>query len=183
EAAKYARLRLNAVTATRDAIWLAGVVSAMRIQQTQRGRMMIITLDDGTAKLDVSLFDQMIDERRKSIVQDDFLMVFGRVSEDKFSGGFRVSADEVLNLGEARCHFADHLHFTLSGVHKAQALKALFAKHLSQNGLFVKADYANTHGKCVVDFGTQWRVMPTDACIQAFKTTFPDTQIIYPHRG
>ncbi len=183
EAAKYIRMRLSAVTATRDAVWLAGVVAATRIQQTQRGRMMIITLDDGTAKLDVTLFDQMIDERRQSIEQDDFLMVFGRVSEDKFSGGFRVSAEEVLNLGEARCHFADHLHFTLSGGHKTQDIKALFAKHVSQNGLQVKADYANAHGRCLVDFGSSWRVMPTDTCIQAFKAAFPDAQLTYPQRG
>lgn len=177
EAKRYARSRLNALKSSRDSQWLAGVVAGSRIQQTQRGRLMIVTLDDGTAKIEVSLFDEMIEERRQVIVQDEFLMVFGRVSEDRFSGGLRVTAEEVLNLEEARCHFGDHIHFSLPEKYPVESIKELFTPYLGKEGLAVKAGYTTSQGQCQIVFSDAWRVRPTDECLKAFKGVFPDTEI------
>ncbi|MBS7327954.1 MAG: DNA polymerase III subunit alpha [Oxalobacter sp.] len=179
EAKLYARSRLNALKSSRDSQWLAGVVAGSRIQQTQRGRLMVVTLDDGTAKIEVSLFDEMIEERRQVIVQDEFLMVFGRVSEDRFSGGLRVTAEEVLNLEEARCHFGDYIRFSLPERYPVESIRGLFTPYLSQDGLAVKADYTTSQGQCQIAFSDAWRVRPTDECLKAFKDVFPDTEIKY----
>ena len=37
---------------------LAGIVSGVRIQQTRRGRMAIVTLDDGSAQLEMTVFNE-----------------------------------------------------------------------------------------------------------------------------
>ena len=179
EAKLYARSRLNVLKSSRDSQWLAGVVAGSRIQQTQRGRLMVVTLDDGTAKIEVSLFDEMVEERRQVIVQDEFLMVFGRVSEDRFSGGLRVTAEELLNLEEARCHFGDYIHFSLPEKYPVGPIKELFTPYLSQEGLAVKADYTTSQGQCQIAFSDAWRVRPTDECLKAFKDVFPDTEIKY----
>ncbi len=175
----YSRLRLNTLKASRDSQWLAGVVAGSRIQQTQRGRLMVVTLDDGTAKVEVSLFDELIDACRSSIVQDEYLLVFGRVSEDRFSGGLRVTAEEVLNLEAARCQFGNCLHFSLPEEHDIESLKALIMPYRGEKGLPIKVDYANQHGQCQVIFNDTWRVKPTEGCLKAVKGAFPDTEIKY----
>ncbi len=179
ESRHYTRSRLKNLKASRDAQWLAGVVAGSRIQQTQRGRLMVVTLDDGTAKIDVSLFDDLIEERRSSVVQDEFLLVFGRVSEDKFSGGLRVTAEEVLNLEESRCQFGKFLHFSLPEGHAVEAIKALFTPYLGEKGLQVRADYATRQGQCQIVFSDAWRLRPTDDCLNAVKGVFPDAEIKY----
>jgi len=179
ESRHYTRSRLKNLKASRDTQWLAGVVAGSRIQQTQRGRLMVVTLDDGTAKIDVSLFDDLIEERRSSVVQDEFLLVFGRVSEDKFSGGLRVTAEEVLNLEESRCQFGKFLHFSLPEGHAVEAIKALFTPYLGEKGLQVRADYATRQGQCQIVFSDTWRLRPTDDCLNAVKGVFPDAEIKY----
>lgn len=181
EAKRYVRTHLNALKASRDSQWLAGVVAGSRIQQTQRGRLMVVSLDDGTAKVEVSLFDEMIEKCRHAIVQDEFLMVFGRVSEDRFSGGLRVTAEDVLNLEETRCHFGDHICFSLPEGYGADAIKELFTPYLGgkEKGLPVKADYITQQGQCQIAFGDAWRIRPTDECLKAFKNVFPDAEIKY----
>ena len=177
EVKHHIRVRIDGLKSSRDAQWVAGVVAGARIQQTQRGRIMIVTLDDGSAKIDISLYDSMIEERRDVIVQDDFLMAFGRVSEDRFSGGLRMTAEEVLNLEESRRQFGDSIQFTLPQKFSFETMKELLSPYLGESGLMLKADYRTSDGTCQIAFGDKWRVKPTEECMLAFKSVFPDSRI------
>ncbi len=43
---------------------LAGIVAGLRIQQTRRGRMAIVTLDDGSAQVELTLFNEIYEANR-----------------------------------------------------------------------------------------------------------------------
>lgn len=86
---------LNHVTPSRDVQWLAGTIAAIRPQMTRRGKMLIATIDDGTAQLDVMIFNEMYEANRTRFKEDALLVLCGKVAVDEYSGGFRVSVDDV----------------------------------------------------------------------------------------
>ncbi len=176
EAKQYTKTSLKGLQVSRDAQWIVGVVSDYRIQTLRRGgRIMLVSLEDGTAKIEVSLYDEMIESRQHVIVQDEFLAVFAKVSESQ--QGPRVTALEVLNLEETRQQFGDYIQFTLPEAYSLDKIKTLLMPYRSEEGMPVKADYISSKGICQIAFDDKWRIRPTEECLLNFKETFPDAHI------
>jgi DNA polymerase-3 subunit alpha len=72
---------------------LAGIVAGLRIQQTRRGRMAIVTLDDGSAQVELTVFNEIYEASRPWIREDELLVVRGKASLDEYSGNVRVSGE------------------------------------------------------------------------------------------
>ncbi|MEO6422537.1 MAG: DNA polymerase III subunit alpha, partial [Candidatus Nitrotoga sp.] len=85
---------------------LAGIVSAVRIQQTRRGRMAIVTLDDGSAQLEMMVFNEVFEANRLWIREDELIVVRGKASLDEYSGNMRVNGEELFDFASARSTFA-----------------------------------------------------------------------------
>ena len=88
--------------ARRRRVWIAGVVFSARVQMTRRGRMMVVMLDDGTAQVEISVFNELFEKHRDKLKEDALLVVQGKVQRDDFTGGLRVSAEELLDLAGLR---------------------------------------------------------------------------------
>ena len=82
------------------------VVSAARVQMTRRGRMMVVMLDDGSAQLEISVFNELFEKHRDKLKEDRLLVVQGKVQRDDFINGLRVTADDLLDLAALRARFA-----------------------------------------------------------------------------
>jgi len=93
---------------------LAGIVSGVRIQQTRRGRMAIVTLDDGTAQVEMTVFNEEYERSRPWLREDEMLVVRGKASLDEYSGNMRVSAEELFDIASARSTFANCLELCVS---------------------------------------------------------------------
>ena len=93
---------------------LGGIVNGVRILQTRRGKMAVVTLDDGSAPMDVTVFSDLYDLNRPWIKDDELLVVRGKASYDEYSGGMRVTAEEVFDFASARAIFAKRLDITCS---------------------------------------------------------------------
>ena len=87
----------------------AGLVLGIRQRDGHGGRMLIVTLDDGTGRVEAVLRGELIDRAADTVQRDEPLVVEGEVSFDDFSGGHRVRAREVMDLGAARDRFARRL--------------------------------------------------------------------------
>ena len=80
---------------------------------TRRGRMMVVMLDDGTAQVEISVFNELFEKHRDKLKEDALLVVAGKVQDDEFSGGLRVLAEELLDLETLRDRYrraAQDLH-------------------------------------------------------------------------
>ena len=65
-----------------------GLVVSSRVIMTQRGkRMGLLTLSDKTAKIDVTVFSEILDNSVGLLQKDTILIVDGELGEDKYSGG------------------------------------------------------------------------------------------------
>src|SRR5690554_1363837 len=93
EVRRFAPTPLARLSPSRDQQWFAGVLGAMRPVMTRRGRMLYAVLDDGSAQIEVAVFNELYEQHRARLREDQLIIIHGKVSNDDYSGGLRISAD------------------------------------------------------------------------------------------
>jgi DNA polymerase-3 subunit alpha len=169
-----ASTRLNAISipAPEEGIrqtLLAGVVDSARIQKTNNGRMMIVTISDGYGSEEVVLYDEFIDQFR-DLVKEDRIVVFEakirsyrRGSEtNEASIVSRIAAENVFSLAAVRERFGKTLKLRMGQSADATQLKQILTRY--RNGVIpVTVMYQGPSGEAEIDLGEEWRVTPEDA--------------------
>jgi len=164
ELSRFVKRGLGQIEPQKDTQLLAGVVLATRTQMTRRGKMAIVTLDDGAAQIELTVFNELWDAERNKIREDELLLVEGRVQKDDYSGGLRISADRLLTLGEARGRYARLLQLSLNGGSRAETagrLQTLLAPYRS-GGCPVRLCYRNADAAAELMLPESWRVRLDD---------------------
>ncbi len=162
EVRQFVKTTLAKLDPSRDLRLLGGVISASRTQMTQRGRILIVTLDDGTATVDVTVYSELADQYKNIFKEDEFLAVLGKVSEDRFSGGLRITAEKVMDIGRARVQFSQGLRITLNAETDISKLTDILKPHINQEGCPVLIRYQNQEASAELYLADQWRVNPDD---------------------
>ncbi len=181
ELAPFVRRSLAQIEAQRDLVLLAGIVVSTRTQMTRRGKMAIVMIDDATAQVEVSVFNELFEAERAKIKEDELLLVEGKVMRDDFSGGLRVVADSLLSLGEARGRFAKMLQLSMNGGSNAEKLRGLLAPY--RNGKCpVCLSYRNGEAEVELGLPDAWRVRLDDSLLAALHEwlTPNNVKVIYP---
>ncbi|MCO6440398.1 MAG: DNA polymerase III subunit alpha [Nitrococcus mobilis] len=149
---------------------VAGLVVALRARPTQNGgRMGFITLDDRTGRMDVIVFPEAYKRFQHRLVKDQLLVVEGALGYDEFTDGFRVVAERVLDIGEARETYARCL---VLGVTAAQArggfIPALreVLEPFRQGRCPVWLEYQGRGAWVTLRLGSAWSVRPTDELLE-----------------
>ncbi|HSI43546.1 MAG TPA: DNA polymerase III subunit alpha [Methylotenera sp.] len=142
---------------------LAGIVTGVRVRMTQRGKMAIVTLDDGTTRIEVVVGNELLNQHPQLLKDDQLIIVEGRVSNDEFSGGIRVNARKLHDLSSLRNSKASFLKISCNGQSDAVKLKALLKPYLKQvsdeqRGCAVKVEYHNKTSRVELMLGNDWRV-------------------------
>jgi len=167
ELSGFIKNRLNQLQASRDPQWLAGIIVSVRTQMSRRGKMAIVLLDDGTTPLEVVVFSETYDAHRDWIKEDELLVVEGKVSEDAYSGGLRVTAERVYDLTHARGRFARELRLSCNGQSNGAKLKEILSPYVSADGgCPVTVVYHNGKAACNVRLGAGWQVQLNDRLIE-----------------
>jgi DNA polymerase III subunit alpha len=166
ELARFPRVPL-AKLSPGERVWMAGVVVAARTQMTRRGRMMVVMLDDGTAQVEISVFNELFEKHREKLKEDSLLVVAGKVQSDEFSGGLRVSAEELMDLETLRNRYASLLRLSMNGLADAKRLQQVLGPYRATgNGSCqVLVEYENGKAMCSVALGDSWRVRPDNQLI------------------
>jgi DNA polymerase-3 subunit alpha len=158
---------------------VAGIITSSRMLMGQRGRMMIATIDDGTAAVELTLYSEVYEPNRSWLKEDELLIAKVNVSPDKFSGGLRVVAENVMDIVGARLRFARNVHLNLDTGVDLKVLRAQINPFLiklatdtqTKNGATVKglpltAAVVAKGGACLVQFPEDLRLYPDDNCIR-----------------
>jgi len=165
ELAGFPRTPVNKLSTAGDRAWIAGVVATARIQMTRRGRMMMVLLDDGSAQIEISVFNEFFEKHCEKLKEDRLLVVQGKVQHDDFTGGLRVSAEDLLDLAALRERFASGLHLAMNGQADAKRLKEALAPYRAERGCPVLVHWENAGASCDVALGEAWRVRPDERLI------------------
>ncbi|WP_226929398.1 DNA polymerase III subunit alpha [Janthinobacterium aquaticum] len=161
EARRFARTKLSELTPSREPRMMAGVITGVRTQMTQRGKILIVTLDDKTGTVEVTVYNELFDANKKIFKEDEFLAVVGKVSEDRFSGGLRITAESAFDIIAARVQYGRQLGLVLP-VTDVRRIREVLLPHRAETGLIIAAKVAPQGVPCVLQFGEQWRVAPSD---------------------
>ncbi|NWG31786.1 MAG: DNA polymerase III subunit alpha [Rhodocyclaceae bacterium] len=166
EVAAFAPRRLAELQPAREPQLIAGIVVGVRTQMSRRGKMAIVLLDDASAQVEVSVFNELWEASRAKIKEDELLVVDGKVSRDDFSGGLRVVADSLLTLAEARGRYARLLRLSLNGQtdrDTAGRLRTLLAPYRAQEAACpVRLRYRNREAEAELALPADWRVRLDD---------------------
>jgi DNA polymerase-3 subunit alpha len=165
ELASFVKRRLGQLEPQREPVLLAGVVMSTRTQMTRRGKMAVVVLDDGTTQLEVTVFNELWEAERAKIREDELLLVEGKVQDDAYSGGLRITADKLYTLAEARGRYARSLRLTMNGGSDAKRLQALLTPF--RNGPCpVRLSYRNGDAVAELPLPESWRVRLDDDLIK-----------------
>jgi DNA polymerase-3 subunit alpha len=163
-----------------DAQLLAGVVTQIRTVMTRRGKMIILELDDGSARIEVTLFQELMDQHRDILKPDELLVIAGRVREDRFSGGVRINAERIMSLADLRRSYGRGLKLSMNGQADTKKLMELLGPY--RNGPCpVTIEYDNGQARCTLSMPDTWRVTPRDELLAALSDWLSPTgaEIVY----
>ncbi len=131
EVRRFARMKLGELKEGRDKL-VAGVIASLRTQMTQRGKMIIALLDDGTGQCEITVFNEQFDANRGLFKEDELLIVQGQARNDAFTGGIRFTADTVMDLERARSRYAQAVRMRMNGNADAGALRRVLEPHVAK---------------------------------------------------
>jgi DNA polymerase-3 subunit alpha len=154
----------------------AGIIHGVRTQQTRRGRMAVVVLDDNSAQVETVVFSELFEASRDILKEDQLLIVEGKVSHDEFSGGLRVSADKLYDLTAARNHYARAMRLTCNGQSNAKKLMEMLAPY-RPGTCPVSIIYRNNVASCVVELGDNWRVNLNEDLLQSLSTWLDEDNV------
>lgn len=147
-------------------VWLAGVIAAVRVQMTRRGKMVVLTLDDGTAQAEITVFNELFERHRDKLKEDALLVAICKVQTPRDeSFGLRVSAEDLLDLATLRSRYAHSLRLDINGQADAKKLKDFLAPFKANGngsgaGCPVVVHYHNGEAEVDVALSADWRVRP-----------------------
>ncbi len=159
---------------------LAGIVAGLRIQQTRRGRMAIVALDDGSAQTELTVFNEIYEANRLWIREDELLVVRGKASLDEYSGNVRVSGEELFDFASARSNFAQQLVLCCDGKISVAQLKKLFMPY-HDGKCPVTIHYCNHNASCQLRLGEEWQVTLHDDLLHGLREALQpeNVKVIY----
>ncbi|SFU61402.1 DNA polymerase III subunit alpha [Nitrosospira multiformis] len=200
----FVRTRLDRLVPQREPQLLAGIVYAIRIQVTRRGRMGVIVLDDGSGQVELVAYSELFESARSWLKEDQLVVAEARVSnrmgDDEYGNGLRITADVLYDLDSARSRYARRVEVHCNGSSSATRLKELLApyrldvgsvgtkKGSSGNSSDVNAEvcpvrivYRNQNAGCELELGDAWRIRLRESALQSLAAHFKmeNVRIVY----
>ncbi len=197
ETSHFIRQSLSKVTEGKDQL-ITGIITSARMLTGQRGRMMIATIDDGSAALEVTLYSEVYEPNRSWLKEDELLVAKVNVTPDKFSGGMRIVSEAVMDITGARMRFARNVHVCIDNAIDIKMLRSQINPYLMANrvrdpklgasapaapgsnegmkGLMLTAAVTTSGGACLMQFPEELRIYPDDACLHGLNQILASKQ-------
>ncbi|WP_090139378.1 DNA polymerase III subunit alpha [Limnohabitans sp. DM1] len=182
EVRQFARRKIDDLIDSRESMVLAGIVSDLRIINGQRGKVAIFKLDDKSGVMEATADEGLINSAKHLLKDDELIIVTAKMQADRFSGGFRLKMEQIMDLGQARCRYGKFLRVTVNG--RAPDVARLVKEFPAQReeteqgelvrGLPVRLTLerrSDTVGaRAELALGEQARFFPSDAALASWMT-------------
>lgn len=162
---------------------IAGWVLSIRSLWTKRGdRMAVVNLEDGSGRLEVTLFSDTFAKYREKLNKDKLLIIEGEIQRDEYTGNTRVLGKKILDITEARESHAKNLTIRLSKptinpslLNDLQKLMINFCPGLCPTRIAYHHPELNT--EVFLSLGNSWSVKPADDLLKALRENFGEDSI------
>ncbi len=159
---------------------IAGFIQQIRVVMTKRGdRMAIIQLMDKTGSIDIAVFSNIFAEKRAVLQKDQLVVIVGDVSEDEFSGGLKMRAEEVMSLDEYRgdrvkslfIELRTHVNFEMS------SFKVALKNHAGSVPIVLQ--FQDQQGSAKWVCAKSWNVKPTESLLNELREIMPQQLVMF----
>ncbi|WP_016836708.1 DNA polymerase III subunit alpha [Herbaspirillum lusitanum] len=178
EVRQFVRTKISSLEPSRDPRSLAGIITGIRVQMTQRGKLLIVSLDDGSGTVDVTVYGELAEPNKAFFKEDELLIVQGKVSEDRFNGGLRISAEKVMDIGAARIQYGQRVVVSLNKSVDPVHLRDTLSSYRQPQGLPFVMKYVQSGVGCEVMLGDAWRVVPSDGLQVSLRESFGQEAVV-----
>jgi DNA polymerase-3 subunit alpha len=150
----------------------------------KRGPRTIVTLDDGTGWLEVTLFDDVFQQFRDLIAKNSLVIIDGMLRFDEFSDGWRLSAKRIKALEKAREEQARRLVLRWpAGAEPGHCSNRLaeILKPWRGGQCAITVEYRGAGGAGALTLGADWNVKPTRELIEQLESFVGDAglRVVY----
>lgn len=156
--------------------WVAGLLLESRVVHTKRGdRLCIITIDDRSARIEATLFPDVVAQSESALITDSVVAVYGQVEQDDFSGGLRIRASKLLPIHELRAQHFQWLSLCVSQGEFGPEQLAVLRDSLSGavgGTCGVKVRLTTPRYRAEFELGDQWRVELKDDLLAELRYRF-----------
>lgn len=174
----FIKTSLSRLSPRKELQLLAGFVTAIRTKVGNRGKMAFVQIEDLSAKVEVSVFSETFEANRSRLREDQVLVIEGKVSNDDFNGGLRITADKIYELGEARSLYARSLQVSMNGNADPARFAGLLEPYRSEDaGCPVRVLYSNDRARGELMLPKHWGVRLDDGLIASLKEWLGDKAV------
>ena len=163
---------------------IAGCLMQFNVRQGRRGRFAFATLDDGSGKIEVSVWADVFEKYRHLLKKGQVLVVEGMIEKDEYSDSQRhkMIAEKILTFDEARYEFVKSIKIDIEDTSDTkdivQSLKELAN---SNEGNSVMLSYTGNSAKADIILPSNYSVRLDDISIRALDKRFgaENVQFVY----
>ena len=166
--------RVSNLRVSRNRQSLGGLVIGTRTIKTKRGdTMCVLTLDDRSGRIEVTLFADAYNAARDIITKDAVLVVSGQVEHDDYNNALRVRGESVQTLYQVRLEKIKSLQIDVGNEKSlpkdvVDRIKHSMSPYVGGNcPVHLKFQQNGFAGDFV--FGDQWKLEPRDELIHELK--------------
>jgi DNA polymerase-3 subunit alpha len=157
---------------------MAGIVTDARSVNGQRGKVLIFKLDDGSEAIEAVVNDELIANQRELMVEDQLVIVQGKLQQDRFSGGVRLNVLQVWDLAAARARYGRYISVDINGSTPpvADVLRLWPARRVAtdqgelRQGLAIRLRVRRSTVTADIELGDEARFWPCDEALGRWRS-------------
>ena len=151
---------------------LGGLIDAIQIRHSRRGRFANIILDDKTGRLELSVFHEVLQQCKHCLSLEHLVIAEGELMIDRYNGQVGMNVKSVVTLEQARTQHAKYLRLDMDRQqvnHQSLAqLHQLFQRY-QEGHCPVRIFYTNQKASTYIQLGKHWQLTPKDDLIWSLK--------------
>ncbi len=148
----------------KNTVTIAGmIISTRSIMTRQNKRMAVLTLEDRSGRIEVTLFSDLYQHVMPELNSDSIFIVKGTVAADDYTGGVRMVADTIISLEKVREQMAKRLLIHVENEAEVDTLLSelpvIIKEHVGGR-CPVTISYQGEKAGAELVLGNSWRVKP-----------------------
>ena len=155
---------------------IAGCLMQFNVRQGKRGRFAFATLDDGSAKIEVSVWTDVFDKYRNLLKKGQVLIVEGVIEKDDYSDfvKHKMIAERIMTFDQARHEYIKNIRINLENDAKDTEVVVNSLKEIanSNEGNTVLISYKGDGAKADIALPSNFSVKLDDSSIKALGKRF-----------
>jgi DNA polymerase-3 subunit alpha len=160
---------------------LAGLVSAIRTQSTEKGKRAFVQLDDKTSYYEVFIFSNVFEEYEHLVEMEEVLIISGTLNTEYHTGNTRLRIEALYNMQEARNIYARSLRLNV-GQAAAQngfvdQLKALIPPE-GESECPILLSYENDQATAQIRFGADYKAPLDNDSLKTLRGYLGDDNVV-----